>query len=167
MLRSGGNHLKKKSPIRHIIGFWLCLLFFSTVTVVDGYAKLPNGDGWGSPTGTAGKLRNIVYKWIQNKIIETCDRNNNNCIMYNTRQQVVRLYGQIQNWDTSLVTNMDHVFYGYNLLSTFGSFNADISKWNMGFVTSMSNSKSSKRTTTKIRALLQLTVFSSYAVASL
>ena len=141
MLRSGKNNFKKKSPIRHRIGFWLCLLFFTTVTVVDGYAKLPNGDGWGSPTGTAGKLRNIVYKWIQNKNIETCDRKNNNCIMYNTRQQVVNLYGQIQNWDTSLVTNMDHVFYGYNLLSTFGSFNADISKWNMGAVKTMGNSK--------------------------
>ena len=123
------------------MGLWLCLLFLTTVTVVDGYANVPNGDGSSSSTGTAGTLRNIVYKWIQNRIVTECEKGGGNCRSYNTRQQVVNKYGPIEEWDTSDVTNMNHVFYGRYSASTFGSFNADISKWNMGAVITMSNSK--------------------------
>ena len=108
------------------ICLWFCLLFFTTVTVVDGYDKLPNGDGSSSNTGTAGTLRKVVYNWIAGGT---------------SRSTVVALYGPIEDWDTSEVTNMDNVFYGVKLASTFGSFNADISKWNMGAVKTMGNSK--------------------------
>ena len=49
---------------------------------------------------------------------------------------VVSTYGHIQNWDTSQVTNMRYLFYNMN------SGNPDISKWNTGAVTDMSQSKS-------------------------
>ena len=108
------------------IGFWL--LFFTTVTVVDGYQKLPNGDGTIAVDGKSERLRHVVYKWINS----------------NTRQQIVYLYGPIEDWDTSDITNMDRVFWGADGhgASTFKyQFNADISKWNMGAVMTMSNSK--------------------------
>ena len=129
MLRSKKNNFKK-SPIRSTkkIGFWLCLLFLTTVTVVDGYQKLPNGDGTIAVDGDAETLRHVVYKWINSS----------------TRQQIVDLYGPIEDWDTSDITNMDRVFWGADGLgaSTFKyQFNADISKWNMGAVITMSNSK--------------------------
>ena len=126
------------------MGLWLCLLFLTTVTVVDGYQKLPNGDGTNAVDGNAETLRHAVYKWIRNRDVTECERKGENCRTYNTRQQVVTKYGPIEEWDTSLVTNMDRVFWGADGTgaSTFKSqFNADISKWFMGAVTTMSNSK--------------------------
>jgi len=129
------------------LGLCLCLFFFITVTVVDGYAKLPDGDGTKAVDGNTETLRHVVYKWLNS----------------NTRQQVVELYGPIEDWDTSDITNMDSVFWGADGLgaSTFKSnFNADISKWNMGAVTTMSNSKYLLNSTKKyLYASLQLTVF--------
>ena len=43
-------------------------------------------------------------------------------------------YGPIEDWDTSLVTDMSWVFYGKS------GFNADISKWQVGKVTTMTGS---------------------------
>ena len=88
--------------------------------------KLPNGDGSNSVTGNAGTLRRAVSDWIDGGT---------------SKSTVVATYGPIEDWDVSEVTNMKYVFYGYNLASTFGSFNADLSNWNTGAVTSMKASK--------------------------
>ena len=80
---------------------------------VEGFAKLPNGDGEDTATGTAGTLRRAVSDWIGGG----------------------GTYGPIEDWDVSEVTNMKKVFYN------FGSFNADLSKWNTGAVTTMQQSK--------------------------
>ena len=82
--------------------------------------KLPNGDGATSATGTAGTLRRAVSDWIAGGA---------------SKSTVVATYGPIEDWDVSEVTNMKYVFYN------FGSFNADLSKWNTGAVTTMYGSK--------------------------
>ena len=139
------------------IGLWFCLLFFTTVTVVDGYDKLPDGDGTIAINGNPEKLRHVLYRWINS----------------NTRQQVVNLYGPIEDWDTSDIKNMNNVFRGVDGAgaSRFRIyFNADISKWNMGAVTTMSNSKYLLNSTQKniyTLRLIQLTVFLFHAVAFL
>ena len=86
---------------------------------VEGFDKLPNGDGSFSATGNAGSLRRAVFEWIAGG----------------------GTYGPIEDWDVSEVTNMKYVFTGYQTASTFGSFNADLSKWNMAAVTNMEASK--------------------------
>ena len=125
---------------------WFCFLFSSAFikAVVDGYSKLPNGDGSVSPTGTAGTLRRQVYKWIRNAAttIQVCNPVCQNQ-QTNTRTVVVEKYGPIEDWDVSKVTHMAGVFYGVNDLRYFQSFNADISKWNVGAVHNMKNSKCS------------------------
>ena len=87
--------------------------------------KLPNGDG--ATAVNAGTLRGVVSDWIAAGGASS--------------STVVATYGPIEDWDVSGVTNMVKVFYGYNLASTFGSFNADLSKWNTGAVTTMYQSK--------------------------
>ena len=87
---------------------------------VEGFAKLPNGDGAQSATGTAGTLRRAVSDWVAGGT---------------SRSMVVATYGPIEDWDVSEVTNMKYVFFN------FGSFNEDLSKWNMGAVTDMTTSK--------------------------
>ena len=93
---------------------------------VEGYAKLPNGDGATSATGNAGSLRRAVSDWIAGGA---------------SKSTVVATYGPIEDWDVSEVTSMQYVFFGRDLASTFGSFNADLSKWNTGAVTNMRVSK--------------------------
>ena len=88
---------------------------------VEGFAKLPNGDGTNSATGTTGTLRRAVSDWIDAGGASS--------------STVVATYGPIEDWDVSEVTNMKKVFYN------FGSFNADLSKWNTGAVTTMYKSK--------------------------
>ena len=87
---------------------------------VEGFAKLPNGDGASSATGNSGTLRRAVSDWITGG---------------ESKSTVVAKYGPIEDWDVSEVTNMQFVFYN------FGSFNADLSKWNTGAVTNMYYSK--------------------------
>ena len=82
--------------------------------------KLPDGYGGPSPTGNAGTLRRAVSDWIAGGT---------------SKSTVVATYGPIEDWDVSEVTNMGYVFYN------FESFNADLSKWNTGAVTSMNDSK--------------------------
>jgi len=84
------------------------------------FDKLPNGDGSDSNTGNAGTLRRAVSDWIAGG---------------GSKSTVVATYGPIEDWDVSEVTNMEDVFYN------FGSFNADLSKWNTVAVTNMKWSK--------------------------
>jgi len=51
-----------------------------------------------------------------------------------TTQATIDKYGPIEEWNTSLVTGMSHVFYSES------SFNATISAWDVGKVTSMEHS---------------------------
>ncbi len=104
----------------------ILILFCTLTTVHSGSMPLPNGDGAQTATGNAGTLRRAVSDWIAGGA---------------SRSTVVATYGPIEDWDVSEVTNMKYVFYGYNLASTFGSFNADLSNWNTGAVTSMFWSK--------------------------
>ena len=89
---------------------------------VEGFAKLPNGDG--AHSADAGGLRGVLSDWIAGGT---------------SKSTVVSKYGPIEDWDVSEVTNMAWVFYGYGSVNTltFGSFNADLSKWNTGAVKTM------------------------------
>jgi hypothetical protein len=80
---------------------------------------VPNGDG--SSASNPGTLRRVVSDWIAGGTL---------------KDAVVAKYGEIENWSTSEVTNLAYVFYGKS------SFNADISKWVVSRVTSLSNSTS-------------------------
>ena len=96
------------------------LLVVCGSAMVEGFAKLPNGDESYSATGAAGSLRRAVSDWIDGGT---------------SRSTIVAQYGAIEEWDVSEVTNMKYVFYN------FGSFNADLSNWNTGAVTTMAYSK--------------------------
>jgi surface protein len=115
---------------------WLCfnnLVRLLLVVVcglggVEGFAKLPDGyGGYSNSTGNEGTLRRAVSDWIAAGGASS--------------STVVATYGPIEDWDVSEVTNMKYVFWGWGLASTFGSFNADLSKWNTGAVTTMFKSK--------------------------
>jgi hypothetical protein len=100
--------------------------------VVDGYIKLPNGDGSWSATGNEGSLRRAVSDWI-------AAEGASSSTVYTT-------YGPIEEWGVSDVTNMQYVFagivgYGMYTYSTFVTFNADLSKWQTDNVTDMQHSK--------------------------
>ena len=98
---------------------------FTGQTSCTDAVPLPNDDG--GTDGSAGTLRLVVSDWIVGGA---------------SRNTVVATYGLIEDWDVSEVTNMQLVFYGGSIHgSTFGSFNADLSKWNTGAVTNMRNSK--------------------------
>jgi surface protein len=95
------------------------------VTIATQIA-LPNGDNLFSRnnyTGSAGTLRRAVSDWIAGGTL---------------KNTVTAKYGPIEDWDVSEVTNMYMTFYGVGLASsTFGSFNADLSKWDTSAVTNM------------------------------
>ena len=98
------------------------------------YTSLPDGDCTVSGGGTSGLigycndcttgLRKVVSDWIDDT----------------TRSSVVAIYGPIEDWDISEVTNMKCIFY-YSSENDFNTFNADISKWNTSAVTTMERSK--------------------------
>ena len=83
---------------------------------VMGYDSVPNGDGSTASTGNPGTLKRVVSDWIAGGTL---------------KDAVVAKYGEIENWDTSVVTNLKYVFYGRT------TFNADISKWVVSSVTNM------------------------------
>jgi surface protein len=125
----GKNQKRIPSPSTiSIIGIsWAKLWLLSwAVGGVEGYVKLPNGDGKrGGSTGNAGTLRKAVSDWI-------AAGGASNSAVYTT-------YGPIEGWDTSEVTNMAYVFDGnkYDSSCPFRSFNTDLSKWDVSKVTSM------------------------------
>ena len=95
---------------------------------VDGFDKLPDGDGRNTHGGNVNTLRRAVSDWIAGGV--------------SSQSTVVLKYGAIEEWDVSEVTNMRYVFYGGGgSASTFGAFNADLSKWDTGAVTKMDLSK--------------------------
>ena len=100
----------------------------TTCTGVVVYTSLPDGDCTvsGSNSGLIGYcngcttgLRKVVSDWIDDT----------------TRSSVVAIYGPIEDWDISVVTNMKCIFNQLQM------FNADISKWNTTAVTTMDRSK--------------------------
>ena len=86
--------------------------------------SLPNGDGsYGGPgNGYCGTgLSKVICDWLAGGTL---------------KQVVVAKYGEIENWYTSEITNLDAVF------ARKSTFNADISKWIVSKVTTMESSKS-------------------------
>ena len=77
---------------------------------------LPNGNGLSTNAGH--NLRHIVLEWVAGRT-----------------SGIIEVYGHISDWNVSHITNMKNLFYN-------SAFNSDISKWNTGAVTSMSQSKS-------------------------
>ena len=106
----------------------LLLLVVCGLGRVDGFDKLPDGDGRNTNGGNENTLRRAVSDWIAGGV--------------SSQSTVVLKYGAIEEWDVSEVTNMRYVFYGGgDSASTFGTFNADLSKWDTGSVTKMDLSK--------------------------
>lgn len=101
--------------LKHLL--LLLVLLVCRLGVVECFAKLPDGDGAQHPS--QGTIRYAINDW----------RNSNK------RSDVVALYGPIEDWDVSDVTNMQNAIYD------FADFNADISKWNTSQVTNMNSSK--------------------------
>ena len=54
-----------------------CVVLFSSafIKAVDGFSKLPNGDGSNSLTGTVGTLRRYIHDWIETAptTVQVCD----------------------------------------------------------------------------------------------
>ena len=109
----------------------------TSCTGVVVYNSLPDGDctvSGGGNTGLVGScnvcdtgLRKVISDWIDDGT---------------SRSSVVAMYGPIEDWDLSEVTNMKCIFYSSNSNSNdFNTFNADISKWNTSAVTTMERSK--------------------------
>ena len=105
----------------------LSLTLFCTMLIGTqaAFAPLPDGYGGLTATGNAGTLRRAVSDWSAGGT---------------SKNTVVAKYGPIEEWDVSEVTNMKDLLYdpGY---STFQTFNADLSNWNTGAVTTMQGSK--------------------------
>lgn len=97
----------------------LVSLAFFCASVGHAYDVLPNGDESYSDPGTG--LRKVVSDWISGGT---------------AKSTVVELYGPIEDWDVSSVTNLQCVFCDK------GTFNADISKWSTAAVTNMAGSTS-------------------------
>jgi surface protein len=76
----------------------------------------------------AGTLRKVVFDWIAAGGAPS--------------STVYTTYGPIEEWDVSDVTNMEYIFRGATpQQNTFGSFNADLSKWDTSRVENMKFSK--------------------------
>ena len=110
------------SPSFKSLGHLLLLfvLLVCRLGVVECFVKVPNGDGAEFCPGNTGTFRYVVCNWYEGG----SDRN-----------LMVLTYGPIEDWDVSDVKNMQ------NVMSYFGNFNADISKWNTSKVVNMNLSK--------------------------
>ena len=91
----------------------------------QAFDKLPNGNGCCSQswcrTCNSSSLGGVVDEWIKDGT---------------ARATIIDKYGEIENWDTSLVINMANVFNDKK------TFNGDISKWNVSSVIDMGSSTS-------------------------
>jgi len=113
------------------------LLLLSMVIVVESFSSLPDGNGCAydgsvniytsevcSRKSTDNTLNSIVDRWLDT----------------GTRSGIEAIYGPIGDWDVSLVTNFQYLFYGDSsagaavYVELKRTFNADISKWNVAAV---------------------------------
>jgi hypothetical protein len=78
------------------------------------------GNAYCNNCGTG--LRKVVSDWIDDT----------------TRSSVVTMYGPIEDWDISEVTNMNCIFSSSQ--NNFNTFNANISEWDTSAVTTMQGS---------------------------
>ena len=104
----------------------------TTCTGVVVYNSLPDGDCTTEPHNYRNckfcdtGLRQVISDWMDPMSTST----------------VVAMYGPIEDWDLSEVTNMKCIFYSSSSSQDdFNTFNADISKWNTSAVTTMEKSK--------------------------
>jgi surface protein len=88
----------------------------ANITPARTYDAIPNATWVHNDTQRNNGIRKIVDDWIAGGTLKA---------------DVVARYGQIEDWNTSLVTDMSWLFS-----SAYG-FDADISKWNVENVTTM------------------------------
>mgnify|MGYP002821269638 CR=1 FL=1 len=58
-------------------------------------------------------------------------------LWFSNEAQCISEYGHISDWDTAEATDMGYVDGQFGLFEGRGDFNEDLSKWNVGKVTSM------------------------------
>jgi surface protein len=87
----------------------------SNCSNITKVVPLPDGDGDSSLTGVEGTLRRVVSDW------RTAAK----------KSTVVAMYGAIEDWNMSQVTNLAYVF------SDFDNFNANISSWDVSNVNTL------------------------------
>ena len=68
----------------------------------------------------------VIYKPKSNEELIKAVR-----LFTDDHEECFKLYGHIENWDTSLITNMSKLF------DTNKTFNGDISRWDVSNVTNM------------------------------
>jgi surface protein len=90
----------------------------ANITPARTYDAIPNATWVHNDTQRNNGIRKIVDDWIAGGTLKA---------------DVVARYGPIEDWDTSLVTDMSYLFSGKS------TFNADISKWNVSKVTNMTS----------------------------
>lgn len=79
----------------------------------------------------ASRLINCEYnRFCQSRYPNKSLRHAVNCYLEN-QQEALRIYGPIEDWNTSQITDMSYMFHGAN------SFNGDISRWNVKNVANM------------------------------
>ena len=107
-----------RSVIQSFKLFLTLTLLFCTTTVVS-VIPVPSDVPYSVIDRSSG-IRKVVDDWF---------------VGGTTRDNVESMYGLIQDWDTSEVTNMQRLFFVYG--GKFKTFDADLSKWNVTKVTTM------------------------------
>ena len=96
------------------------LLLSMMIVVVESYSKLPDGNGGANAyERTEETLNRVVDDWLET----------------DKRPGIERKYGPIGDWDVSSVKNFKYLF------NSKGTFNADISKWNVAAAENMESSE--------------------------